>query len=242
MQCIKCGMLHTTSRAECFSCEYQKCKQCKKYFEKCAFKSHFSRRTKLTVNCLTCRAKTSYTRRCGTSKTAVCRQYYMQWQKNNNCTKCGTTNFIQADHINPILKIQSCSNYSFFGSNGGIKALEQELNKCQALCIMCHRLKTKDDFELTRTFYRPSRTRNYKVITSEKLKRKCCHVCHLEITNFNSVCFDFNHRKKKKKLCKISEFTVKSQDFFDTYFQKELLKCDLLCAKCHHKKTHKIKK
>lgn len=238
MQCVECFQLHTTGNAKCFLCRYQQCRTCKKYFEKCAFISHYPRRKKLTVNCLKCRSNTSYTQRFSSSKSATCRQYYIDWQKQSSCVKCGATDVIQADHIDPKLKTHSCSDYIFWSRKGGLQALKSELQKCQALCIMCHRLKTKHDNELTRTFFRPCRTKRYDLINSEKLKRKFCHHCQLEVNFDNTVCFDFDHREEKNKLCSISDFVSKNQTYFDDNFQKELSKCDLLCARCHHKKTH----
>ena len=56
------------------------------------------------------------------------------------CVKCGTTEHLQFDHINPLEKSFTIS------SNFHRKDLDEELAKCQLLCWDCHMEKTKNDW------------------------------------------------------------------------------------------------
>ena len=56
------------------------------------------------------------------------------------CVKCGTTEHLQFDHINPLEKSFTIS------SNFHRKDLDEELDKCQLLCWDCHMEKTKEDW------------------------------------------------------------------------------------------------
>jgi hypothetical protein len=59
-------------------------------------------------------------------------------QLGGKCVKCGTTNNLQLDHINPATKSFSISRMWSINEE---KFLE-ELDKCQLLCQKCHNKKT----------------------------------------------------------------------------------------------------
>ena len=77
-------------------------------------------------------------------------EYYKEYARNRKnllkekmggkCVKCGATEHLQFDHINPSEKLYNISN------NFHRKDLDEELGKCQLLCSRCHLEKTKDDW------------------------------------------------------------------------------------------------
>ena len=77
-------------------------------------------------------------------------EYTKKWTRNRKkllkekmggkCVKCGATEYLQFDHINPSEKSYNITN------NLHRKDLDEELKKCQLLCWDCHMEKTKNDW------------------------------------------------------------------------------------------------
>jgi len=59
------------------------------------------------------------------------------------CVKCGCTEALEFDHIDPTTKSFNISA----GYHKPKEVLEEELAKCQLLCVSCHREKTKKNQE-----------------------------------------------------------------------------------------------
>jgi len=68
------------------------------------------------------------------------RKNLLKEKMGGKCVKCGTTEHLQFDHINPLEKSYNISN------NIHRKDLDEELAKCQLLCSKCHLEKTKNDW------------------------------------------------------------------------------------------------
>jgi len=60
------------------------------------------------------------------------------------CVKCGCTEKLEFDHIDPLTKTASISRLL---ANGNKADLEKELQKCQLLCNSCHVAKTAEKKE-----------------------------------------------------------------------------------------------
>lgn len=60
----------------------------------------------------------------------------------NKCTHCSSTKQLQFDHINPDTKSFRISH----ARSVSLKRLEEEIKKCQLLCINCHKKKTKEEY------------------------------------------------------------------------------------------------
>ena len=79
-------------------------------------------------------------------------EYTTEWRHNRKklcveklggkCAKCGTTEFLQFDHIKPSEKSFDISKRY----TTDLETLFEELDKCQLLCRRCHMEKTKDDW------------------------------------------------------------------------------------------------
>ena len=68
------------------------------------------------------------------------RKNLLKEKMGGKCVKCGTTEHLQFDHINPLEKSYNISN-NFFR-----KDIDKEIAKCQLLCSKCHLEKTKNDW------------------------------------------------------------------------------------------------
>jgi len=208
------------------------------------FQSISVRRKTLTKWCKTCRDSQKRSAVNPTTKKGQCKVVWEEWQRSHICGKCGTDNCIEADHIRNKAhsrgdagdKVHNCSDYAWWAWHGGPPALERELEKCQPLCRSCHRLKSEEE---RNTWTRPSILRNRAIVNEEKLKLGCCLHCSRKVT-LDTVCrFDFDHRDRSTWVINISQLVYKSKAFFDAHFPIEVVKCDLLCANCHFKKTKK---
>ena len=79
-------------------------------------------------------------------------EYRTKWRHNRRktcieklggkCVKCGTTKYLQFDHIKPSEKSFDISRKL----TTDLKTLFEELDKCQLLCWDCHMEKTKNDW------------------------------------------------------------------------------------------------
>jgi len=70
-------------------------------------------------------------------KRAHCIEYL-----GGKCVKCGTTHNLQFDHIK-----RDTKKYTIAGRvRRNFTILKEELDKCQLLCVDCHKIKTKSEW------------------------------------------------------------------------------------------------
>ena len=69
-------------------------------------------------------------------KRAICLEYL-----GGKCVKCGTTHNLQFDHIKREGKKYTITRRI----TGNFDNLKEELDKCQLLCVDCHKVKTKSE-------------------------------------------------------------------------------------------------
>jgi hypothetical protein len=164
-------------------------------------------------------------------------------EEGENCIYPRDWRLIQADHIEPKAKRKKrtgeeghkLSQYIWWAWNGGVKGMEEEAKKCQALCIFHHKIKTKEERkeETTR-----NRVEKLKIINEKKRERGECLVCGRECVEGNEHLFDLDHRDENIKTITVSNLVYKSWSYFNSQFPLELAKCDLLCCGCHWIKTY----
>lgn len=109
-----------------------------------------------------------------------------------------------------------------------------EVTKCELLCANCRHLKMH--YPLAEAVDHPRVKRHRSLLKEAKeLLGGCCTDCGL--TDFRLLQFD--HTIPDQKLFNVADawvFTrhnISAEDFF-----KEVAKCQLRCANCHHIKTH----
>ena len=136
------------------------------------------------------------------SKVGKCRQFWIQWKKQQTCVDCGCNDsrVIEADHVQGT-KIYQLSDYFLWASNGGIEAMKQELLKCEPRCTCCHSIVTKQRYDLKREQEGRKQQLTHKRrqlrINQVKLERKECLHCKRKVTPGTCVAFDFDHRDEK---------------------------------------------
>ena len=219
------------------------------------FQSTHNRRTKLTAKCEKCRAVNKKSQENPTTKSGKCKAWWINWKQTNPCVMCEEEGddcvyprdwrLIQADHIEPKAERKkrtgkeghALSDYKWWAcpENGGVKGMEEEAKKCQALCIFHHRTKSKEERKEQTQRHRIEKR---KIINEKKRERGGCLVCGRPCVEGNEHLFDLDHRDENIKTIRVSNLVLKSWDYFNSQLPLELAKCDLLCCGCHWIKTN----
>ena len=228
---------------------------CNQVFPLSHFQSTRNRRTKLTEWCQKCRASQKTSQANPTTTTGKCKAWWIHWKQTNPCVRCEEEGenciyprdwrLIQADHIEPKAERKkrtgeeghSLSDYKRWWAcpkNGGVKGMQEEAKKCQALCIFHHKIKTKEE---RKEQTQRSKIEKLNTINEKKRKRGGCLKCERPCVEGNEHLFDFDHRDEKDKKIEVSSLVNKSLSDFDEELPLELAKCDLLCCGCHWIKT-----
>lgn len=129
---------------------------------------------------------------------------------------------IEFDHIDPNLKIAGIA-YMINQRYTKSKIIE-EINKCEPVCVNCHRM---------RTFNRYNRHHN-KLRSNEtfirELKTNPCVDCH-KIYHWCVMDFDHLINNKQYNISQLKSYSTSS-------IIKEVIKCELVCANCHRQRTY----
>jgi len=148
---------------------------------------------------------------------------------------CGTTDCIEADHLDRSNKTRECSDYPWWALNGGTEALKEELaTKVRPLCRFCHAIYTQSQRVISK---RHVKKRRY--VEDIKMRIGCCQVCKRKVTPETLCAFDFNHLDTETKRDNIGTMvgSYGLKDFFK-YIDREIELCNLECANCHRKHTN----
>lgn len=215
---------------------FQWCKQCGNFRPLQHFNSLIARRDKQTVLCAKCRDYKSEQRIRPSTKRGQCRQLYLDWKRSHKCEVCGTSEHIEADHIDPSQKVKSCSQYAWWANQGGVEQLQLELDKCRAICIFCHRVHSRRQREMSKC-----KTRQQKREYVNAIKRSigACKLCLRPIRSDDELsAFDFDHIDQleyKDRICKmVQNYSLKE---FYACIDKEISRCRLICCLCHKSHT-----
>ena len=236
---------------------YKRCANecCNKVFPLSHFQSPVNRRTKLTAWCKKCRAINKKTQENPTTAKGKCKAWWINWMQTNPCVMCEEEGencvyprdwrLIQADHIEPKAARKkrtgeeghALSDYTWWAcpKNGGVKGMEEEAKKCQALCIFHHKIKTKEE---RKKQTQRSKIEKLKIINEKKRERGGCLKCERPCVEGNEYLFDLDHRDENIKTIRVSNLVNKSWSYFNSQCLLEVAKCDLLCCGCHLIKTH----
>lgn len=198
------------------------------------FVSTYARRKTFTAKCRHCRTLDQRSTQRPTTRAGRCKQVWTEWQKSRCCADCGETDYrlIQADHNHD--KVKNCSSYMYWASHGGVAALKEELLKCTPRCAVCHFLKTKERRGLVSR--KNSVQQKMNILNAIKIKFGC-QKCNRSCTEAKAQAFHFDHVDAVKKTINPSEAVKVSWKRFNEKL-KEIESCQVLCANCHHLKTH----
>ena len=234
---------------------YKRCANacCNKVLPISHFQSIVNRRTKLTDWCQKCRAIQKKCAENPTTTNGECRTWWINWKQTNPCVRCEEEGddcvyprdwrLIQADHIEPKAERKKrtgeegycLSDYKWWPWNGGVKGMEEEAKKCQALCIFHHRTKTKKECKKQT---QRSIIEKLKIINEKKRERGGCLKCERPCVEGNEYLFDLDHRDENIRTLRVSQLVKKSWSYFNSQLPLELAKCDLLCCGCNCIKTY----
>ena len=127
--------------------------------------------------------------------------------------------------------MKTCSNCA------EIKPLDDFASK-SSRCKPCHRLYTREHYQNNKTYYVDKARRNehkYSLPIKEHiwnfLLKNPCVTCG----ETDPVVLEFDHIDPSQKSFSISEASKKKTKIEDV--QKEIDKCQVLCANCHRRKT-----
>ncbi len=152
-----------------------------------------------------------------------------------SCKICGCSdiNLLEFDHIDPDKKKYNICQMT------GSKKLLIEAEKCQLLCIWCHRLRSQEqrnNMSLNQyTPYTPY-TVTKDFVDGIKLAIGCCQSCERTVYPDETMCFDFDHLNPSTKFMNISQMI--SNHHSNEHIIEEIQKCWLLCCICHKLKTN----
>lgn len=76
----------------------------------------------------------------------IMREYIWRYLLNNPCVQCGEIDprVLEFDHLDPSTKLFNISDAAKHTSK--ITVVQAEIDKCQVLCVKCHRIKTFEQF------------------------------------------------------------------------------------------------
>lgn len=206
---------------------------------------------RLTKTCKECRDKTLIRQKRSTNRIQKCKVRWEEWKRSNPCVDCGESDcrLIQADHRLDCDKVKRLGYYAWWAWHGGVEAMDKEFKKVVSRCIMCHRQKTNDERGMGRDLrsrtktpsaqnaaIRIRRARNKKYVAQAKCDIGECYHCKKAVTPTTTFLFDFDHMDETKKRHSITRMALDGYGI--KTIQKEMDKCSLLCAKCHHLKTN----
>jgi len=149
------------------------------------------------------------------------------------CVDCGIAfpyYVMDLDHLNGDEKVDHVSRLC--ADNVALVYILDELKKCDVVCANCHRIRTfaRLGSDLA---YLDTKQRQEIYYYVKGLKEAPCTDCG---NTFPSCAMDFDHVRGSKKF-KISDMYTYSKAQID----KELKKCELVCANCHRARTHSRK-
>lgn len=107
----------------------------------------------------------------------------------------------------------------------------------QSACIACHKIVSKihyeNNTELVKARSRSNRSkykdRNCDIIINYLLANPC------KCGETDILVLDFHHLDKESKVCEVSKLINSDENLL----WLEIAKCQVLCANCHRRETHK---
>lgn len=105
-----------------------------------------------------------------------------------------------------------------------------EAQKCELLCLACHRFKTQQRYKRTSRVC-ALRQQKQEIVKAEKLRIGKCELCNGEIDSKNLTYYEFDHIERSTKLFDIAKIVNSDMLMFSVpLLQTELSKCRLVCV------------
>lgn len=135
------------------------------------------------------------------------------------------------DHIDPKNKKMNISK--MISSRRSWKNILKEIEKCQVLCVNCHRMKDNQIKPLKNE--RDKFRYNQRLKINEYKEKIGCNQCGF---NKCGVALDFHHKNRSTKVANIGYLVNRKWETI----QMEIDKCEVLCGNCHRKLHAKERK
>jgi hypothetical protein len=147
-----------------------------------------------------------------------------------DCNKIYEPYCMDYDHIPERgIKIKNVSRMIL--DNASENVVLEEIKKCDLVCLLCHNKRThiriNEKFGEIRS-YKPHQVRNINIINS--FKNKACAKCNIQYESFNMQIDHIYPLDKLYDVCGLKSCK-------ENTLQNELIKCQVLCALCHRKKS-----
>lgn len=160
-------------------------------------------------------------------------KWFQDLKSNTSCIDCGQIYepyCMDYDHIpGRGDKIKSVSRMVI--DNTSKEIILAEIEKCDLVCLLCHNKRTYNRFneELgDGRSYPPHVQRNIDIIN--EFKNKPCAVCDQQYEHYN---MQIDHIDPTTKLYDVCDLKSRKLEILNT----ELVKCQVLCALCHRRKS-----
>lgn len=168
-------------------------------------------------------------RRYTNDKRAVRISWFQVLKSNTPCTDCGQIYepyCMDYDHVPERgEKIKSVSRMVI--DNTPKEVILEEIKKCDLVCLLCHNKRTHLRFNGERK-YKPHQQRNIDIIN--KFKNKPCTMCGHQYELYN---MQIDHIDSSVKLYDVCQLKSRKLEILGA----ELVKCQVLCALCHRRKS-----
>lgn len=167
------------------------------------------------------------------SRRAESIKWFQELKSNIPCMDCGKIYepyCMDYDHIvERGIKIKNVSRMIL--DNASESAILEEIKKCDLVCLLCHNKRTyiriNEKIGEGRA-YKPHQIRNINIINS--FKNKACATCNIQYESFNMQIDHIIPLNKLYNVCSLKSCKEET-------LQNELVKCQVLCALCHRKKS-----
>ena len=152
-------------------------------------------------------------------------QYTEDWKNERGCKDCGLKTHLTVDHLFPELKARKSTGRVRPICALSIGMLRKELENCECVCIRCHRIRTYKQ----RRHGKGAKLYEMNKAVADSIKRRFgCSQCGYKNPEFPCT-LDFHHVEPTSKVKAVS--ALYGYPFEE--FEKEILKCEILCANCN---------
>lgn len=179
-----------------------------------------------------------------TNKRSILRNKWVQRNKDHvnsmkeqsSCFDCGSRHShycMDFDHVGE--KTEGVSRLLSMGRR--LDLVLEEINKCQLVCVLCHRTRTHLRRKSRQFFSDPKHAKRREKRLEirrivESIKAGPCIDCGKK---YNHWQMEFDHRPGEEKAGSVTELLASLNK---NKVLQEISKCDLVCALCHRKRTH----
>lgn len=112
-----------------------------------------------------------------------------------------------------------------------------EQGKRHEVCKLCQREKSKKHYHANKHVYSEKKNAYVREVLAKVQEFKAAHGC-FDCNEKDPVCLDFDHLDPSSKIGNIATLARKwSYEKLLT----EMVKCQVRCANCHRKRTHRLR-